>query len=136
MYDNSPELNDPGLDPGQMLTLALRLANTRLNLRELVTETIGWEWDSEIEAAVGIYLKRCEECKVWIERGHFAEHVCLDGWIRVVGNDDRRYLVHPADLDVARQRGIVKRTIEEDVKLRTPVAEEDLMWLREIKVRL
>jgi hypothetical protein len=75
MFDNSPEDNDGGLDQDQMDDLALLLANTKRDLREVV-EQLGWEWDNEISAEMQERVDICDGCGFWVPVAQAGDPSC------------------------------------------------------------
>jgi len=82
--DNSNEERDESeerLDKDKMDCIALILANTKKDLREVVEKRLGWSWalvSAEIVQAVRERLRQCSTCSFWVPvRGSGEPIICV-----------------------------------------------------------
>lgn len=82
--DNSNEERDESeerLDADKMDCIALILANTKKDLREVVEKQLGWSWapiSGEIVQAVRERLRQCSTCSFWVPiRGSGEPIMCV-----------------------------------------------------------
>jgi hypothetical protein len=107
--DNSNEERDESeehLDADMMDCIALILANTKNNLREVVEGQLGWEFSAEIVEAVSERLRQCSTCSFWVPMRGSGEPIICVGCLR-----SKRFAMTPVtlsdeDVEFLRQVGI------------------------------
>lgn len=111
--DNSAEDHDESeehLDAEMMECIALILANTKKDLREVVENQLGWEFSGEILRAVNDRLRQCSTCAFWVPVRGSGEPIicvgCLEMSLR-----SKRFALKPVtmsdeDVEFLRQVGI------------------------------
>jgi hypothetical protein len=114
--NNSDEERDESeerLDSDKMDCIALILANTKKDLREVVENQLGWSWtliSGEIVQAVRERLRQCSTCSFWVPvRGSGEPIICVECVEMELRS--KRFAMTPvtvteADLDFLRKIGV------------------------------
>jgi hypothetical protein len=98
--DNSNEERDESdeqLDADTMNCIALILANTKKDLREVVENQLGWEFSDEILRAVNDRLRQCSTCAFWVPIRSSGEPIICAGCLEM-SLRSKRFAMTPVSL--------------------------------------